>query len=80
MKDLGLIGSSTDSSQLSATVSGIIVALSSLIILVASKFGIMIDNVAVTSLAVQIGLVVGSMWTLYGLLRKVLVKTIAPKQ
>ena len=73
-RDLGLLGSSTDSTQLGAMVSGLIVTFSAVIILVLGKFGIMIDNAGVTALASQAGLAIGAIWTLYGLVRKLLIK------
>ena len=68
------ISSSTDSSKLSTTVSGLIITLSSLIILFASKYGITITTEEISEIASQAGLAVGAITTIYGFLRKILIK------
>ena len=67
------LASSVDSSKLSTTISGIILSFSALIILGASHYGIQIGTQQVSDLATQAGLAVGSITTLYGLIRKILV-------
>jgi hypothetical protein len=68
--------SSADPSQISATVSGAILGLSALIIFAAAHlFHIVLSADDVTSLASGVGAVAGSVWMVYGLIRKLLIKT-----
>ena len=78
MKNLGLLGSSVDPSQLSATISGLIISLSAVIILIAGHFGLVLGTDQISQIAVAFGGAIGAIATLYGLIRKVLVKTVAP--
>jgi len=72
-KDLGILGSSTDSTKLSNTVSGLIVSFAGIIILIAKKFGIEIGTVEVSNFAQGVALGIGAIWTLYGLTVKALI-------
>jgi hypothetical protein len=67
------LASSVDSSKLSVTISGLIISFSSLIILVASHYGLTLGAEDVSNLATQAGLAVGAITTLYGLIRKILI-------
>ena len=65
------VSSSSDPEKLAATVSGIIVSASSLIVFGAWKFlGITLVDAQVSAFATQVGLGTGAIWTLYGLIRK----------
>lgn len=68
------LASSVDSSKLSTTISGTIIMFSSLIVMLASYYGFNISSEQVSELATQAGLAVGTITTLYGLIRKILVK------
>ena len=72
-KKFGALSSSTDPSQLSATVSGAILTFSSLIIVLAAHFGFSLAESQVGVFAQQTGMAIGSLWFLYGLVRKVVV-------
>lgn len=66
-RKFGAITSSVDPEQISNRVKGITLALSSVIILVASQiFHIQLTANDVVSLATQLGAVTGAMWTIYG--------------
>ena len=71
-KDLGFLGSSTDSTKLSNTVSGLIVTFAGIIILIAKKFGVEIGTVEVSNFAQGVALAIGAIWTIYGLVVKLL--------
>ena len=63
----GWLKSSTDPSVVSNTVRGLILGASSFIILGASLlFKIELSAGDITTLATEIGMVVGAMWTVYG--------------
>lgn len=69
------ISSSADPTKMAATVQGIIVGCSSLIIFGAWQiFGITLMDAQVSSFAVQVGLATSATLTLYGLARKLLYK------
>lgn len=72
-KNLGVVGSSVNPGQLSATVSGAILTVSSLIIMVAGLAGFQLAETQVAEFAQQVGLAAGSLWFLYGVLRKIVV-------
>ncbi len=67
--------SSIDASKLSATVTGIIISFSALIIYLLHVIGINIGSEEVSNFATQVGLATGALWTIYGFLRKVIVWT-----
>ena len=64
------VSSSQDPAKLSATVTGLIISLSSVIVLVSAQFGVPLLNEQVSAFATQAGLAVGSLWFLYGVIRK----------
>lgn len=68
-----IIWSSVDSSKVSATVSGIIMMLSSGIVLLASHLGLNIVNDQVTAAATDFGALAGTVWTVFGIIRKIVV-------
>lgn len=72
-KNLGIIASSVNPQQVAATVQGAIIFASSTIVLIAGHYGIVIGDGEVQTIATQAGLIVGTVYTLYGLIRKALV-------
>lgn len=74
-KRFGALSSSVDPNQLANTVKGFILAFSSIIVLVGTNLlGISISAQDVTDLATAIGTMAGSVWVVYGLLQKLVVK------
>lgn len=70
----GLIASSQDPSQIANTVKGIVLSLSAIIILAAQQFfHIGLNANDVLSLATEAGMAAGAVWTIYGLVMKVVV-------
>jgi hypothetical protein len=72
-KNLGIIASSVDPSKIAATVQGLIISVSSIIILVAGHFNIIIGDGEIQLIASQLGLIAGAGYMLYGLVRKLTV-------
>ena len=70
-RKFGALSSSVDPSQLSSTVSGLILTLSAAIIMVGSWLGIPLTGSQIGVLATQAGLAAGALWTIYGAVRKV---------
>lgn len=62
--------SSADPSSVSNTVRGLVLSLSSLIIVAGGVFGVPLTDTQIASLAASAGLAAGSLWTLYGLVLK----------
>jgi len=73
------LASSVDPASLSATVSGIILGCSALIIFFAGRMGYVIGDAQISQIATSFGLAVGSLWTIFGVIRKIVVKSTAPK-
>jgi hypothetical protein len=65
--------SSTDPSTISNTVRGFVLSVSATLIFVGGYFGFPLTENQVAVLASQLGLAAGSLWTLYGLIIKVVV-------
>lgn len=74
MKNYGIFGSSEDPSKLGDTVRGLIISLSAVLIFVASHFNVTLDQSQVVEIATVLGGAVGAIWTLYGLVKKLIVK------
>lgn len=72
-RKFGALSSSIDPTQLSATVSGVILSASAIIILIASQFGFNIDNSSVSAFASQAGIAIGALWFIFGVIRKIIV-------
>lgn len=72
-KKFGLLSSSIDPQQLSATVSGAILSVSAILLFLAHQLGFNIGTNDITNFAQQAGLAVGFMWMLFGIVRKVIV-------
>ena len=65
------LSSSADPSKIAATVSGLILSVSSLIIFGAMQFfGVTLIDAQISLFATNAGLAAGALWTLYGLIRK----------
>lgn len=73
-KRFGSLSSSENPEQLAATVKSIILALASTIILVAGSFGVSIAQEEMVQVAMQISLAISSIWFLYGIIRKVIIR------
>lgn len=72
-KRYGALSSSIDPQQLSTMVSGAILTAGALIIGVLGYFGVPFTDTQVGELATNLGVAAGSLWFLYGLIRKVVV-------
>jgi len=72
-RKFGALSSSTNPQELSATVSGAILSVSSLIIWGASYLGVPVGHEAISNFATQAGLAAGSLWFLFGIVRKAVV-------
>lgn len=66
-KKFGMLTSSVDSTQVANTVRGIVLSLSSTLLLLAPLANISLTAEQLTTLAGQLGLAAGATWTLYGL-------------
>lgn len=65
-KKYGVLSSSANPENLSATVKGLVISLGSVLVLITP-----LTDVQVVELATQASLIVGALWTLYGAGRKV---------
>lgn len=66
-----IIASSTDPTQVANTIKGLIVASSSVIVLIAAHlFGITLTPDNVLSLGTDVGMLAGAIWFVYGVLHK----------
>jgi len=72
-KKFGALSSSIDPEKLSASVSGAILSVSALIIMFGGFLGVPLTQNEVATFASTAGLGVGSLWFLYGVLRKIIV-------
>lgn len=72
-KRFGALTSSSDPTQVANTVKGTILALSSVIILIAGQVGVPFAETDVANFAQNVGFAAGGLWALYGLLMKVVV-------
>ena len=72
-KKFGAITSSQNPEEIANTVKGIVLSLSSVIILIATQFfGVQLNANDVSTLATNVSMVAGAVWTLYGVVLKVL--------
>lgn len=67
------MSSSEDPQKLAATVTGSIIAVSSLLVLVAGHFGFPLTVEQVTTYAGELGTAVGAIWAVFGLVRKMVI-------
>lgn len=75
-RNLGWAGSSEDPTKVGDSVKGVLIMFSAIIVIIAGKLHIPITDSNVGLLADEVGLVVGGLWTLYGLLKKGTVKVV----
>ena len=74
IKYKGIIASSQDPSQVSNTVKGLVLGFSAIIILVAQQFfHLALTATDVASLAEEAGIAAGAIWTIWGLVMKIVV-------
>ena len=73
-KRFGSLSSSENPSELAATVKAAILAISSLVIMVSSKYGLGITQDTMIEIATQLGLAISSIYFLFGILRKIIIK------
>lgn len=72
-RKFGAITSSTDPNEVANTVKGLVVSFSAIIIIVAQQFfHLTLSSNDVLSLASELSLGAGAVWTIYGLIMKVL--------
>lgn len=72
-KRFGALSSSSNPQEVANTVKGTILALSSVIILIAGQVGVPFAETDVANFAQNIGFAAGGLWALYGLIMKVVV-------
>jgi len=77
-RKFGALSSSEDGSKLADTVKGLILTLSAVIMVVGTKLGLPLTENNIALFAEQLGLAIGSLWTLYGLVKKLAVKVSKP--
>lgn len=63
----GIFSSSTDPSQVANTVKGIVTSLSGVLLIVLPLAGLSVTAEQITTIAGQLGIAAGAVWTLYGL-------------
>lgn len=71
MRNLGALGSSADPTKLSTTISGIFVGGAVILVMLAKWLGFEITTNEVTDLGIQVGSMVATLMTLYGIIKKV---------
>lgn len=72
-RKFGALTSSENPDKLAATITGLIVTCASLIVLFAGQLDLPLSMEQVTAQAGVIGTGVGAIWTLFGLLRKIVI-------
>ena len=72
-KKFGSLSSSNNPQELAATVSGLILTFSALIILIAQKLGFPLTQNAIANFSEQIGISIGALWFLFGVVRKIVI-------
>jgi hypothetical protein len=79
-KKFGAITSSQDPEQVANTVKGLVLSFSAIIILLAQQFfHLSLSANDVASFATEASVAAGAVWTLYGLVMKLLVLVFKPK-
>lgn len=73
-RKFGALSSSDDPQKLADTVKGLILTFSAIIMVVGTKLGLPLTENSIAVFAEQIGLAAGSLWFLYGLVKKAVVK------
>jgi hypothetical protein len=72
-RKFGALSSSEDPQKLADTVKGIIIGAATLIIFVAQQFGFEVATENITEMAVVLGAAISSVWTLYGIIKKIVI-------
>jgi hypothetical protein len=72
-RKFGALSSSEDPQKLADTVKGIIIGASTLIIFIAQQMGFEIASETITQMAVVLGAAISSVWTLYGIVKKIVI-------
>ena len=72
-KRFGMLSSSVNPNEVANTVRGLVLSLSSVIIMVAGLMNIPLADSQIAEAASAIGLAAGALWTLYGLTLRVVV-------
>jgi len=67
----GALSSSTNPEEVANTVKGFIVSIASIILIVAPLAGVSVTLEQITTAGGQLGLAAGAIWTLYGIIMKV---------
>lgn len=78
-KKFGFLSSSEDGQKLGNTAKGLIVGCATLIIFGASQLGYDVTTEQVTDVAIQVGTVISTLWTLYGIIKKIVVAKASKK-
>lgn len=73
-KKFGALSSSEDPQKLADTVKGFILAFAAVIMVIGAKLGLPLTENGIAVFAQQLGLAVGSLWFLFGLVKKAVVK------
>ncbi len=68
-----LVWSSVDTNKVSATISGAIISVSSIILIIAAHYGVTLTAEQVAVSAGQLGTAVGSIIFIFGLIRKLVI-------
>lgn len=72
-KKFGFFSSSEDPEKLGNTAKGLIIGCATLIIFGANQLGYDVTSEQVTEVAIQVGTVISTLWTLYGIIKKIVV-------
>jgi hypothetical protein len=73
-RKFGALSSSANPEELAASVQGAILAVSAVIVFVAGLLGVPLAESEIAELASQAGIAVGALATLFGLIRKIVVR------
>jgi hypothetical protein len=73
MKQLGVLGSSTDETQLSTTVSGLFIGGAVVIVMLAKWLGFEITSDEVTNFGIALCSMLAFMVTIYGIIKKIVI-------
>lgn len=73
-RKFGALSSSEDPQKLADTVKGFILAFSAILMVIGTKLGVPLTENQIALFAEQLGLAIGSLWFLYGLIKKIVIK------
>lgn len=77
IQKFGMLSSSMDGTQVANSVRGLILALSALVIYGAGVMGVPLADSDIGELAAGLGAAAGALWTVYGLLMKIVARVSA---